>query len=223
MENYKTILLSVIAPLFILTGYEQPKKASIVSEDKWSGKVSWIKTSKSKGRRVWNNHGKEEAYRWDFFFEFRIDVNFINSKGMLVRADITTNWEKDSTVFSTPDNLYRVVQTTKNIDCNGKEVLDLEVEFSDDKKNYWISFFTPACMEHASYQIISNMDPPVNSNTTNENLGTQINLPANFTGQPVVGNSNVLSGKWEEIIPAPNDPGGGEIITRATWDLKKTK
>lgn len=223
MKKYKIILLLFITPLFLLTGFDQNKKGNISVEDKWSGKVSWIKTSKTKGRRVWDNHGKEEAYRWDFFFKYRLDVNFVNSKGTVVRADVTTNWEKDSTVFSAPDNLYRIVETTKNLDCNGKEVLDLEVEFSDDKKSYWISFFTPACPEHFSYRVISNIDPPINSNNTSEHPGIQINLPANFTGQPVGSNPNALSGKWEETIPAPNDPGGGEIITRATWDLKRNK
>jgi hypothetical protein len=26
-----------------------------------------------------------------------------------------------------------------------------------------------------------------------------------------------------EIIPAPDDPDGGEIITKASWNLKKVK
>ena len=37
-----------------------------------------------------------------------------------------------------------------------------------------------------------------------EHRGIQITLPSNFTRHPVGNNQNELSGRFEEMIPAPN-------------------
>jgi hypothetical protein len=60
--------------------------------------------------------------------------------------------------------------------------------------------------------------------STKADAGIQLTLPASFSGHPVGTNPNILSGIFEEIIPAnPNDPGAEVIITRAKWELKKAK
>jgi len=222
MNSSKKIFpLLFVASLLMAMSFKRNIPEESPSADKWSGKVSWIKTSKSKGKRTENNG--LDLYRWDHFFEYRIDVTFKDSKGTVVRADITTNWDKDSIVFTKPDQPYLIEVETRTINCNGQQASDLEVKFDGDRKNYWISFYTPTCVEKMIYEKTSNMFTPV-SNTTNMNHeGIQINLPTNLTGEPVGKTPNLLSGKWEEIIPSPNDPGGGEIITKGIWDLTKTK
>lgn len=216
MKN-KVIILLLTGLVFLITGFYEVKGQT---SDKWNGRATWIKTSKSQGKRLWTNNGKEEKYRWDFFFEFRVNVLFVKGKGMVNRIDITENWEKDSLVFSHPDDKYLIEEKTRTIFCRGNELSSLEVLFDDKRKNYWISFFTPTCREHLDFLKLSNIFPAIADASVNDREGIQINLPANFTGHPVGNNTKVLAGSWQEIIPAPNDPGGGEIITRATWDLK---
>jgi len=114
-----------------------------------------------------------------------------------------------------------IEERSTTINCNGNSVFDLSVEFSEDKKNYWISFSTPDCPEQLTYKVINNIHGNTNNSSVNEHQGIQITLPANFTGQPVGNNPDVLSGTFTETIPAPNDPGGGEINTTATWNLTK--
>ena len=221
MINYKITCLLFAVPFFLSNGIKRNKTEERRLTDNWSGTVTWIKTSKSKGKRKWDDHGKENIYRWDFSFEFKITVNFINGKGTVVRFDKTSNWEKDSVIFIHPEDKYMIEERTKTIICNGQEVSDLSVEFSEDKKNYWISFFTPECPERLTYDVNNNIHGNTHNESVNDHQGIQITLPANFTGQPVGNNPDVLSGNFEEIIPAPNDEGGGEIITKATWNLTK--
>jgi len=116
-----------------------------------------------------------------------------------------------------------VEEKNTTIYCKGKEEFDLEVLYSDDRKHYWVSFFTPTCTEYLTFDVRNNIHGNTHNTSVLEHQGIQITVPANFTGDPVDSNPNVLIGKWEEIIPAPNDPGGGSIITRAKWDLKRIK
>lgn len=221
MKSSKLVSLFIVA-LFFLSNSKRPNEKTMTENlDNWNGTVTWSKTSASKGKRKWDDHGKENVYRWDFSFEFKITVNFRNGKGTVVRFDKTTNWEKDSVIFVHPEDKYMIEERTKTILCDGQEVSELSVEFSEDKKNYWFSFFTPGCPEQLTYDINNNIHGNTHNESVNDHQGIQITLPANFTGQPVGNNPDVLSGTFEEIIPAPNDEGGGEIITRATWNLTK--
>ena len=145
--KYRLILLLFLVPLFLSNSIKQNKKENTEAADNWSGTVSWRKTSTSKGEKKWDDHGKENTHRWDFSFEFRINVNFINGKGTVVRADNTSKWEKDNIIFVHAENKYMIEERTTMISCNGQEVSDLSVEFSEDKKTYWISFSTPGCLE----------------------------------------------------------------------------
>ncbi|MGH2647078.1 MAG: hypothetical protein ACRDE8_05895, partial [Ginsengibacter sp.] len=221
MKKYKIITLLFIISVFILTGFKQIKTP--LASDKWTGTVTWIKTSKGKAKIVSYNNGHEEVHRWDNYFAYHTDVNFINSKGIVSRSDTSRKWAKDSLFYSNPD-VYTIDETTEKIYRNKKGSFDLDVEFSDDKKTYWISFFGPICPEFFSFERNSTILGHSYDSSTREDGGIQITLPAGVTGHSVGINPNVLSGTFEEIIPAnPNDPSGAEIITRARWELKKVK
>jgi predicted SprT family Zn-dependent metalloprotease len=221
MLNHKTLLLFLVIPFLLSINIKQQPEQNEIVAGNWNGTVTWTKTSASKGRRIWDSNGKECAYRWNFSFEFKITVNFRNGKGTVVRLDKTSNWEKDSTIFIHPDNKYMIEERTKMIDCSGQDVSELSVEFSEDKKHYWISFYTPECRGQITYDVRNNIHGNSSNPSVNEQQGGQITLPANFTGQPVGNNPDVLSGTFTETIPAPNDEGGGEIITTATWNLTR--
>jgi len=221
MKNFNLTPVLIIAFVLLSNSKKQNEKTITKTADNWNGTVTWTKTSASKGKRKWEQNGKENVYRWDFSFEFKITVNFRNGKGTVVRADKTSNWDKDSIIFIHPEDKYMIEERTKTIICNGQEVSDLSVEFSEDKKNYWISFFTPECPERLTYDVNNNIHGNTHNESVNDHQGIQITLPANFTGQQVGNNPDVLSGNFEEIIPAPNDEGGGEITTKATWNLTK--
>jgi hypothetical protein len=211
-------------------GQPQPGKPDTVpmivgnlKKELWSGIVTWTKTSRSKGKKEWDDNGKVDLGMWDHFFEYKITANFVNGKGMVVRKDILTSWEKDSTIFIHPTNVYMIEERTKNFDCSGSEVMELSVEFSDDRKHYWVSLFTPACTGKMIFETKNNIHGNGSNQEPNDQQGKQITLPANSTGEPVGNNPTILSGVFNEIIPAPSDPGGGDIITRATWSLKRSK
>lgn len=221
MKNYTIILLLLIAPFLLSTESRQNEKQEMKTADNWSGTVTWTKTSTSKGKRKWESNGKECVYKWNFSFEFKINVTFRNGKGTVVRLDKTSNWDKDSIIFVHKDNTYMTEERTKMIDCSGQGESELSVEFSEDKKYYWISFFTPDCPEKLTYEVRNNIHGNINNSSVNDHQGIQITLPANFTGEPVGNNPDVLSGTFTETIPAPNDEGGGEIITTATWNLTR--
>ena len=219
--KYRLILLLFLVPLFLSNSIKKNKKENTEAADNWSGTVSWSKTSTSKGEKKWDDHGHENTHRWDFSFEFRINVNFINGKGTVVRADNTSKWETNNIIFVHAENKYMNEEKTTTISCNGQEVSDLSVEFSEDKKTYWISFSTPGCPERISHEVKNNIHGNTESSSVNDRQGSQIILPADSAGQPVGNNPNSLSGTFEEIIPAPNDEGGGEIVTRANWSLTR--
>lgn len=217
-----TLLLTLTTLLFVSESKnETAQHTRQQTREKWSGFVSWSKTSVSKGDRKWNDNGHENKYSWDFYFEYKITVNFIHSYGYVVRADTTTHWEKDSIIFIHKDRKYMEEERIKLIFCNGQELLELFVEFSDDKKSYWISFYTPSCPEQISYEVKNNIHGNTIDNSVNEHPGIQITLPAGFQGQPAGNNPKILSGVFEETVPSPNDPNGGVIVTKAKWDLKK--
>jgi hypothetical protein len=221
MINYKIIFLLFVIPFFLSNDIAVKTNTRKNAPANYSGTVTWTKTSKSKGRRKWDSNGKENAYRWDFSFEFKINVSFKNGKGTVVRTDKTTKWEKDSTIFVHKDNIYMMEERTTTIECDASEVMDLMVDFSSDGEHYTISFYTPACQEKIYYEVRNNLHGNNTSNSTSEHGGGQITLPPSFPGQPVGNNPDVLSGTFTETIPAPNDEGGGEIITTATWNLTR--
>ena len=113
-----SLLLLVIATLF-LVGAGKRKQIKILSADKWIGTVTRIKTSGGKGKLVTYNNGHEEVHRYDVYFSYHTDANFINSKGTVSRADTSTKWEKDSLFYSNPD-VYTITETTEKINRNGK-------------------------------------------------------------------------------------------------------
>ena len=193
-------------------------------KERWSGTVTWMKTSRGKARVVSYDHGFENVHRWDNYMAYHTHVNFVNSKGIVYRVDTATKWEKDSSIFIHPQNKYMIEETTTKIYRKGKGDFDLDVEFSDDKKTYWISFFGPICPEFHFFERRNNIHGNSSDSSILNDAGIQLTLPASFTGHPVGANPNILSGTFEEIIPAnPTDPGGEAIITRARWELKKVK
>jgi hypothetical protein len=222
MKIYKIMLLLFMVPLFVLSGFKEKRKTKIPAADKWTGTVTRVVTSKSKARTVVNNILGDDINNWDHFFAFHNEVNFVNSKGMVIRTDTTINWDKDS-LSTGPKGIppYLVEERTTKVFGNGKGSSDLEIQFSGDKKTYWINFEAPRSMEYTSHSIKS--DIVGNSSDTSSGLvdGLSLTLPPTFTGHPVGNDPNVLSGTFEEILPAPNDPGGGAIITRAKWNLKR--
>ncbi|MGZ5222148.1 MAG: hypothetical protein ACXWC7_18830, partial [Chitinophagaceae bacterium] len=184
MKNLTLIPVLIIAFFFLSNSKKENEKTTTETADNWNGTVTWTKTSASKGRRKWDSNGKECAYRWNFYFEFKINVTFRNGKGTVVRLDKTSNWDKDSTIFVHKDNTYMTEERKKMIDCSGQDVSELSVEFSEDKKHYWISFFTPACSGQITYEVRNNIHGNSGNPSRNEQQGGQIILPANFTGQP---------------------------------------
>ena len=186
-------------------------------KEKWSGTVNWYKTSTSKARV----EEQTVTSHWNDFFIFDIKVQFVNSKGAVYRADKTTKWRLDSIDFVKKGGREMVEEKNTIILCDGKEEMELSVLYSDDRKYYWVSFYTPECPENITYDVRNNIHGNTHNTSIRPHQGGQITVPANFTGQPIGNNPNVLTGTWEEIIPAPNDPGGGTIITRATWTLRK--
>lgn len=186
----------------------------------WSGTVTWLKTSHGNAKMTNIVNGHEEVGRWDHFFAYHISVKFVNDKGVVVRSDTATKWGKDSVFFSPPD-VYMTEETTTKIYCNGKDTFILDVEFSEDKKTYWIRFSTPTCSEFLFSEKVNNILGTTSGTSTNDHEGIQITLPANFTGHPVGKNPKFLSGTFQEIVPAnPADPSSAEIITKGSWNLR---
>lgn len=216
MIKYKIILVFLVVSIFLLTGFKNYSE----SAEKWSGTVTWMKTSRSKARQIVNTSGHENIYTWDKFFVFRIQAEFVNNKGLIIRRDTTKNWGFDSLWFTNP-NVYTTEENTTRIFCDGKETLELEVVWDENRKNYWLSFETPDCRLYQFHKRIHSIQGSTVDSLTGGNPRLQLTLPANFTGYPVGNNPNILSGKWDEIIPAPNDIGGGDIIIHSKWELKK--
>jgi len=229
MKKYKLIVILLFAPFMFTTCKAQDERDADdnappppnFAKEEWSGTVTWTKTSATSGKKTWLTNGLEEAHRWDKSFEYKIEVKFVNSKGTIVRKDYSNSWEKDSLVFVHKDQKYLIEETTNKLACNGSDTMMLEVTYDEDRKHYWIAFFTPSCPESNDYRKISNIYPTVANTSTMEHQGTQINLPANFTGEPIGVNPKVLKGSWQETVPTPNDPGGSGIITKATWSLTR--
>jgi len=206
------------------TNTQKPSISQPFKKETWSGTVTWSKTSAGKARVVSYDHGFENVHRWDNYMAYHTNVNFVNSKGIVFRADTATKWEKDSAIFIHPQNIYMIEETNTKIYRKGKGDFDLEVEFSDDKKTYWISFFGPICPEFMSFERRNNIHGNSSDSSIKSDAGQQITLPAAFAGHPVGPNPNILSGTFEEIIPPnPDDPASQAIITRAKWELKKVK
>jgi len=204
----------------------QPQSSNIgsVKKETWSGTVTWIKTSAGKARTTSTDHGFENVFRWDNYMAYHTNVNFINSKGTVYRADTATKWEKDSVIFIHPQNKYMIEERMTKIYRKGKGDFELEVEFSEDKKTYWISFFGPICPEFLSFERKNNIHGNTFDSSTKSDAGIQLTLPAAFKGHPVGADPNILIGTFEEIIPPnPTDPASQAIITRAKWELRKTK
>jgi hypothetical protein len=222
MKKYKIILLLFIASVFILTGFKEKKNIKILSPDKWSGTVTRIVTSKSKARIVTNSILGENISNWDKFFAFHIDANFVNSRGTVIRADTINNWELDS-MATGPRGIppYIVDERTTRSYCNGKGVFNLDVQFSEDKKTYWINFSTADCKGLRSWEIKNSVAGNSSGTSPSDMDGLTLTIPPTFPGHPVGNDPNILTGVYDEINPAPNDPGGGDIITRISWNLKK--
>ncbi|TMI86498.1 MAG: hypothetical protein E6H06_20830 [Bacteroidetes bacterium] len=223
MKNYKIILLLFIAAVFILTGFKEIKITKIPAADKWTGTVTQLVTSKTKGRIVANSILGENISKWDKFFAFHIDANFVNSRGTVIRADTINNWELDS-MATGPRGIppYIVDERTIRSYCNGKDIFGLDVQFSEDKKTYSINFFTSDCKGLRSSEEKNTVTGNSSDTSPSDMDGLILTIPP-FPGHPVGNDPNILSGKYDEIIAAPNDPGGGDIITRITWNLKKSK
>lgn len=191
-------------------------------KDLWSGTVIWSKFSTGKARVVSYDHGFENAFSWDHYLSFHTDVNFIKSKGTVYRADTVTKWEKDSTIFIHPQNKYMIEERTTKIYKKNKGEFDLEIEFSEDRKTYWITFFGPICREHQFFEKRNNIHGNTSDTSSRDDAGFQVTLPANAAGYPVGNNPNILSGTFKEIIPPnPDDPAHEAIITTAKWELKR--
>ena len=221
MKTYAIILLLIVAPFFLSNKNKQKKIAQPKVRDNWSGTVTWSKTSISRGIKTWDDHGKENSGEWDFFFEFKVIATFVNGKGTVVRTEVTTKKEKQKVIFVHKDDKYMIEEKTTKITCGGNEVLELSVEYSEDRKYYWISFFTPDCVGENIYDVTNNITGDVHQRTASEQQGGQITLPADFKGHLVGNDPNVLSGSFLETIPGPPDAGGGDIVTSATWSLTK--
>jgi len=195
----------------------KPPVTQPFAKEKWTGTVNWTKTSQSKARVV----EATVTSHWDDYFLFQNEVSFVNSKGTVYRVDKTTKWRLDSIDFVKKGGREMIEEKNTTIICNGKAEMELEILYSADRKYYWVSFFTPDCPEIITHTVKNNIHGNSNNTTTNNHQGGQVTLPATAIGEFVGRNPNVLTGTWEEIIPTPNDPGGGSIITRATWILKK--
>jgi len=137
---------------------------------------------------------------WNNCFVFHINVRFVNSKGMVYRADTTTKWQLDSMDFIQKKDM--IEEKTTRIYCKGERGFDIEVEFSEDGKTYRISFLSPDCPEYITYDVKNNIHAVTHDSSVREHQGIQITLPASFPGQPVGNDPNVLSGTFDEIIPA---------------------
>jgi hypothetical protein len=224
MKNFKIILLLFIASVFLLSGFKERRNEKIPAADKWTGTVTWIVTSKTKARLVENSILGQHIHKWDKFYEFRTVVNFVNGKGTVIRADTINNWELDSMPTGprgTPPYIVDERTTISYCNCNGKGPVDLEVEFAGDKKTYWLNFLTAGCQGLRSWEIKNTVYGNSSGTSPSDNDGTSLTVPPTFTGHPVGNDENILSGVYDEINPAPNDPGGGDIITKMTWTLKK--
>ncbi len=222
ITTYKWYLVrsnKIKKPVSQNTGKPKPGIVQPYKKELWSGTVTWYKTSTSKARVV----SETVTSHWDDFFIFRLNVRFVNGKGLVYRADTTTKWRLDSIDFVKKGGREMVEEKKSTIYCNSKEGMDLSVDYTDDRKHYWVSFFTPTCPEYSTYDVKNNIHGNTHSSSVNDHLGIQINMPSNFTGEPVGSNPNVLTGTWQEIVPAPNDPGGGTIITGGSWNLKRVK
>ena len=193
-------------------------------KEKWSGTVTWIKSSSGTARTTAQDHGFENVFRWVNYMTYHTDVNFINSKGTVFRADTSSKWEKDSVIFIHPQNKYMIEERMTKIYRKCKGDFELEVEFSEDRKTYWISFFGPICSEQLLFERKNNIHGNTSDASTSNDAGIQITLPADAKGYPVGNDPTILLGIFEEIIPPnPTDPASQAIITRAKWELKKTK
>ena len=208
MKKFIPLLPLFAILFFIASSFVLKNKSGI--EDKWSGTVTWTQTYINKGKDKQGVYQKD----WDHYNIFRIKANFVNNKGTVIRADTTNRLEWDSTDMGHGN--YNTEERTTRIYCNGKDNLELSVEFQDDGKSYWISFYTPDCPEITISRRRSNILPPVDQTTTTDNPGTQINIPDQKTGN----NPNELKGRIDEHIP-PSGPGGGDTYTTITWNLKK--
>ena len=204
----------------------KPRTSNVgqIKKETWSGTVTWIKTSSGAARTTSTDHGFENVFRWINYMAYHTDVNFINSQGTVARTDTVRKWEKDSVIFIHPQNKYMIEERMTRIYRKCKGEFELQVEFSEDRKTYWISFFGPICTEHLFFEKKNNIHGNTSDSSTLNDAGFQVTLPADAKGYPVGNNSNILAGKFEEIIPPnPNDPASQAIITRAKWELKKIR
>ncbi len=224
MKNYIIVSVLIIVPFFLSNKTRENKKTHLVVRDNWSGTVTWSKSSVSRGAKTWEEAGKENSAEWDNFFEFKVIATFVNGKGTVVRTEVTTNKGKQKLIFVHKDDKYMIEEKTTKITCGGTDTLELSVEYGEDttgRKVYWISFSTPDCVGEILYNLTNNITGDVHNRTAYTQQGSQITLPASFTGQPVGNNPNVLSGSFLETIPGSPDAGGGEIVTTASWNLTK--
>lgn len=223
MKRAKQIIpLFFVGLLLLLMGFKKNLPEKNV-EAKWTGRVTWTKTSSGKARVEGNSNGHPEVFRWINSLVFKITVDFVDSKGTIYRADTTKKWEKDSTFFGNPD-VYMIEERTTNVFCKGKDIFQLEVEWNADKKNYWLRFDTPECPEFNFHEIKNSIYGTRTDSFTMNHPGIQLTLPTNFTGQSIGGNQTALSGTYDEVIP-PNqdDPAKQAIVIKAKWDLKRSK
>lgn len=228
-KNYIMIFPLLITPFFLSNRkLKSAHKQSTIVEtrvrDNWSGTVTWIKTSVSKGEKKWDEAGKQNVHKWNYSAEFKINATFVNGRGTVTRSEKTTNRDNDKLIFVPADDKYMIVETSTIITCDSSDVLELSVEFSEDtlgRKVYWITLATPACNEILVYTKNNNILGVENNQSMVEKGGGQLILPANASGQLLGNDPNILTGSFRELIPAPPDGGSGEILTIASWNLTR--
>jgi len=214
MKKYFILPFGCTFYILFSASFIQKNQNRIFKEAKWTGTITYSHTSKFKGQ----DNSSEVKSEWDLFYEHLVNADFRNSVGEVTRSEVTREFRKTIAPLTKTDN--NVEETIRNESCSGKDRLEVSIEIDQEKRKYFISFFTPSCAGQKSGSYKSTVlemtgQPAVLSRESILNEGSQITIP-----EQELKNPNILSGAFTDQNASPN---GAILSTVIKWNLKKTK
>jgi len=207
MRNKGFLLLLFVVFVVIASGFIYKKEIRKTAEDKWSGTITYTRTS----NKIGNSFENKVKSEWNITSTFTVTGRFSNNKDFAVRTENSVTWNKNTSKYTS--TIDHVEERRTEIVCNANGPVKLSVEIDRDSKTYWIGFDIPSCQETITSTYKSNLFPHTNSSSTGENSGSPISIPAQRLGK----NPKVLSGIIEETR---TDPGDEVTITTIKWNLR---
>lgn len=207
MRNKGFLLLLFVVFVIIANGFIYKKEIRKTAEDKWSGTITYSRTSNKTG----NSDENGVKSKWNITSTYKVTGTFGKNKDSADRTDNSVTSNITTAKFTS--DIDHVEERKTEINCSAKGPVKLSVEIDRDSKTYWIGFDIPLCQETVTSSYKSNLYPPTNSSNTNENSGAPITIADQRLGK----NPKVLSGTIQETM---TPPGGEVIITTITWNLR---